>query len=392
MCVSAQVSNLCNPVDAMTTEIQLTRIEEFIKQMMPWAHGHQVKAMAKFVFAIIEKQTGNQAELARRQGNQEAAVKQLSRLLHNPRLKPKNFAKWLCLQVLANQVPRTGRVRLTIDWTSEDDQHLLVISLVVGRRALPIFWRAYSQKVLKGRMKRYERAVIKSAFKLIFRFIKPQRILLTADRGFPDDGLFALLDELKINFVIRAKGSVKVLCGGQWSKLNQFGFAGNSRRRNLGQLYYCERSPRRFWITMSRARNKKGKLETWYLVSNLNLRAKPMAREYGHRFCCEEGFRDAKWYLGFAESRVAEIDAWSRLFALFAIALLVLTVLGTSLLIRGGPKAAQLLRRVASRRSDRCELGLIAAMIALVQQDHSLLAALSPLTKLNLEATLSNVS
>lgn len=117
-----------------------------------------------------------------------------------------------------------------------------------------------------------------------------------------------------------------------------------------------------------------------------------MAKEYGHRFCCEEGFRDAKWYLGFAESRVEKIDAWSRLFALFAIALLVLTVLGTRLLIRSGERAALLLRRVASRRSDRCELSLIAAVISLVQQDYSLLEALSPLTKLNLKATLSNVS
>jgi len=124
----------------MTTEILPTRVEEFIKQMMPWAHGHQIKAITKFVLAIIDKQTGNQAGLARTQGNQEAATKQLSRLIHNPRLKPKDFTKWLCLQVLANQVPRSGRVRLTIDWTSEDDQHLLVISLLVGRRALPIFF------------------------------------------------------------------------------------------------------------------------------------------------------------------------------------------------------------------------------------------------------------
>src|SRR6266540_653926 len=105
MRVSAQVSNLCNPVGVMTTEILPTRVEEFIKQIMPWAHGHQIKAITKFVLAIIDKQTGNQ----------EAAAKQLSRLIHNPRLKPKDFTKWLCLQVLANQVPRSGRVRLTID-------------------------------------------------------------------------------------------------------------------------------------------------------------------------------------------------------------------------------------------------------------------------------------
>ena len=376
----------------MTTEIQPTRVAEFIKQMMPWAHGHQLKAITRFVLAIIDKQTGCQAELARTQGNQEAAVKQLSRLIHNPRLKPKDFAKWLCLQVLDQQVPRSGKVRLTIDWTTEDDQHLLVISLVVGRRALPIFWRAYSQSALKGRMKRYELAVIKSAFKLIFQYVKPGCVRLSADRGFPDDDLFSLLDELKIDFIIRVKGSVKVFHRGEWVKLNAIRFEGNSRRRNLGRLYYCEKSPRQLWITMSRARNKKGKLETWYLVSNLKLRAEPMAREYGFRFCCEEGFRDAKWYLGFAESRVKEVEAWSRLFALFAIALLVLTTLGMALLIRGDLEAKQLLRRVASRRKGRCELSLVSAMIALVQNDRSLFAALSPQTKLNLEATLSNVS
>jgi Transposase DDE domain len=376
----------------MSTEIQPTRIKEFIKQMMPWAHGHQIKAITKFVLAIIEKQTGCQAELARTQGNQEAAAKQLSRLIHNPRLKPEDFAKWLCLQVLANQVPRSGRVRLVIDWTSEDDQHLLVISLIVGRRALPIFWRAYSQSALKGRMKRYELAVIKRAFKLIFQYVKPSRIRLSADRGFPDDDLFALLDELNIDYIIRVTGSVKVLYRERWVKLNTIRFEGNARRRSLGRLYYCEKSPRQFWITMSRARNKKGKLETWYLVSNLRLRAEPMAKEYGFRFCCEEGFRDAKWYLGFAESRVKEIEAWSRLFALFAIALLVLTTLGMALLIRGGSEATQLMRRVASRRRGRCELSLVAAIIAIVQQDRSMFAALSPQTKFNLEATLSNVS
>jgi len=69
MRVSAQVSNLRNPVGVMSTQILSTRVEEFIKQMTPWAHGHQIKAITKFVLAIIEKQTGCQAELARTQVN-----------------------------------------------------------------------------------------------------------------------------------------------------------------------------------------------------------------------------------------------------------------------------------------------------------------------------------
>jgi hypothetical protein len=375
----------------MTTDSLPTRLEDYIRELLPWAHGHQLKAITPFVAAIIDQQTGCQAALARTQGNQEAAVKRLSRLLHNERLKPNDFAEWLCRQAL-RQVPRTGRVRFTLDWTSEGPQHLLVVSLVVGRRALPIFWRAYDQTVLKGRMKRYELAVIKRAFTLIFQSVAPHRVRLTADRGFADADLFAVLEVLGIRYIIRVQGSVKVELDGQWRKLNCMRFVGNSRRRNLGRVAYRESSPHRVWLTMSRARDKKGHWGIWYLVSNRPLRAQQMATEYGHRFCCEEGFRDAKWYLGFAQARIQEIRAWARLFALFAIALLALTSLGMRLLLRGGPQARRLLRRVASRRRDRCELGLIAAVIALVQQDRGLFRALSARTKLNLEATLSNVS
>ena len=75
----------------MTTESLPTRLADYIKELLPWAHGHQRKAITTFVAAIIDQQTGCQAALARTQGNQEAAVKRLSRLLHNERLKPKDF-------------------------------------------------------------------------------------------------------------------------------------------------------------------------------------------------------------------------------------------------------------------------------------------------------------
>jgi hypothetical protein len=48
----------------MTTEIQPTRLEDYIKELLPGAHGHQIKAIATFVATIIAKQTGCQAELA----------------------------------------------------------------------------------------------------------------------------------------------------------------------------------------------------------------------------------------------------------------------------------------------------------------------------------------
>src|SRR5215510_560663 len=196
-----------------------TRLRDYIAFLLPWAHGHQLKAISDFVAAIIEQQTACQAQLARSFGNQEAAVKRLSRLLHNERLDPRLLADAVLLQAL-HQLPTHGKVRLAIDWTIEADQHLLVVSLIVGRRAVPIYWRAYNAAVLKGRMKRYEAAVIRRAVTRVIRKVGRRRVRVTADRGFADVELFTLLSNLRIAFVIRVKKSTKVCIAGAWRPLN----------------------------------------------------------------------------------------------------------------------------------------------------------------------------
>src|SRR5262249_11415922 len=141
----------------------LTRVHDYLKEALPWAHSHQLNALTTFVLAIFEQQTGCQAELARTQGKQEAACKRLSRLIHNERLSPKWLAEGVAHQALS-QVPPFGKVRLTMDWTSEGSQHLLTVSLVIGIRAVPIYVRAYHQKWLKGRTHLYHTAWSVRAF------------------------------------------------------------------------------------------------------------------------------------------------------------------------------------------------------------------------------------
>jgi hypothetical protein len=89
----------------------------------------------------MAQHTGCQAQLARSFGHQEAATKRVSRLLHNERLEPRHWADAVLLHALV-QLPAHGPVRLAIDWTIEGHQPLLVVSLIVGRRAVPISWRA----------------------------------------------------------------------------------------------------------------------------------------------------------------------------------------------------------------------------------------------------------
>lgn len=370
---------------------ETTRLKDYIANVLPWAHGHQLKGITTFVAAILEKQTGNQAELARGLGNQEAAVKRLSRLLHNERLAPHRLADAVLAQAL-RQLPPRGKVRLALDWTIEGQQHLLVVSLVTGGRAVPIYWRAYDAEVLKGRLRRYEMAVIRRVVTRVQGELGRRRLIVTADRGFADVALVEVLAALSVEFIIRVKGSTKVCFQGQWRHLATLSFVGNARQRNLGRLAYCESAPHRLWVTMSRARDAKGQWEIWYLISNRPRRAQATAAEYARRFGCEEGFRDAKWELGFAQARIKDIHAWSRLFALFALALLVVVSLAVKLLGPGGPGAVALLRRIASRRRGRWELSIVSAMVRLLHEDTGLFAHLSPYIKFNLETRLVYVS
>jgi len=374
------------PQDSWTT-----RLKDYIAKVLPGAPGHQLKGITTFVDALIEKQTGNQAELARGLGNQEAAVKRLSRLLHNERLAPHRLADAVVAQAL-RQLPPTGKVRLALDWTIEGSQHLLVGSLVTGGRAVPIYWRAYDAEVLKGRMRRYERTIIRRVITRVRAVIGCRRLIVTADRGFADVVLVDVLTALGVAFIIRVKGSTKVWFRRQWRNLHTLGFVGNARQRNLGCLAYCERAPHRLWVTMSRARDAKGQWELWYLISNRARRAQATAAEYARRFGCEQGFRDTKWELGFAQARITDIHAWSRLFALFALAVLVVVSLAVQLLLSGGPDAVALLRRVASRRRGRWDLSLVSAMVRLLHEDKNLFTHLSSHIQFNLETRLVYVS
>jgi hypothetical protein len=368
-------------------------IEKYIAKVIPWAHGHQIKGISEYVRAILERQTGIQAELVRGIGKQEAALKRLTRLNHNERIDPHKLAEGVMEQAL-QQLPKKGKVRLAIDWTIEGDQYLLVVSLVIGRRAAPLYWRAYQVSVLKGRMKVYELAVIKRVLAHIRKHIgrRKLKVTVTADRGFVDVDLCNVLEDFGVEYILRAKASTKLLLKGEWLQFQNLSFTTNSKRPNLGKISYCASSPHRVYASLSRVKNEKGQWEVWYLISNRPLSASQMADEYARRFGCEKGFRDAKWLLGFSKARIKDTKAWSRFFALFALAMLILLSLAVKVLLKDHSKAKSLLRRITSRRKNRCELSILNAMLKLLQQLPDLLRFLDPNTKLDLEATLPYVS
>jgi hypothetical protein len=369
----------------MTQHSLTTRLGEYIRLVLPDAHGHQQKAVCDFVRALVMVQSCCQAALARFFDNFEAASKRLSRLLHNSRLETEELALAHASAFVA-QLPGAGALRLSVDWTTEDTQHLLIASVRVGGRAVPLYWRAYCDAQLKERMTRYEREFVGRLFDQVLQGLARRRFVLTADRWFADVDLLDLLNDLGVSYVIRTKSSYKVLVEGQWRRLDSLPWRRNQRRRAWGRVWYTQTDPRRLFLVQSRARDEKGHWEVWHLLSNRNLSAVGMSREYALRFTCEEGFRDSKRLHGFAQARITCIEAWARMFMLVAVALLMLTQMGCALLERADH--AELLLRVRSRRRARSELSLVRSIVELLAQDESLWHLLDHRNRLNLEASL----
>jgi Transposase DDE domain len=369
----------------MTQRLQPTRLEHYINTLMPETHSHQRKAFGDFVTALLVVRTCCQATLARYFPNFEAASRRLTRWLHNPRIEPQAQAQ-AHAQAVVRQLPLTGSVRIAVDWTTEDHQHLLVASVIVGRRAVPLYWEAYTTAERKGRQRAVEQAFLRQIVEHELATVDRERLLLTADRGFGDGRLLTELARLQVPFVLRLSANVTVCLDQQWQKLGSLQMRHTTRRRALGRLWCLRTNPQRCWVTQARARNKKGRWEYWHLVSNRPLSAFSMAYEYARRFGCEEGFRDAKRTLGFAAARIVQIEAWARMFALVAAALLILTQWGTHLLTH--PQRQQWLRHVHSRRRTRSELSVITAVCHLLDQGITLWPLLTPHAKLNLEAAL----
>ena len=178
------------------------------------------------------------------------------------------------------------------------------------------------------------------------------------------------------------KAGPQVDCQGQWRTWGPWRLRGKARHRRLGALPSGESGPQRLWVSKSRARDATGNWGLGPGVSHRSEAATAAVNAYRRRLGCAEGCRAATWGRGLAKARMAQIKAWSRLFALCAMALLVMTSLGSTLLLTQGQRAKALLRRVGSRRRGRGALGLVSAMGSLLQQDKTLDGDLCPHVKL----------
>ena len=235
---------------------------------------------------------------------------------------------------------RTSRLFVLLDWTDLGNGfEVLKATVSYGGRSQPIAW-VTTRKGYYGR----SRNLFESNFCRLLKTLVPPgvELVIVADRGFARVTLFRALKKAGIWYIIRVRRDVHLVHGRGRGRLED-------RRIQLGQTrdlenaLYTDRSPIevRCVITWGKSTNGKQPRAPWYLVTNLrseDVSAVEVVDSYKKRMRIEHAFRDEKsMRFGFQLRSVhlTTTDRYDRLFAIAAVAMLLLVMLGAYVEKRG---------------------------------------------------------
>lgn len=245
-----------------------------------------------------------------------------------------------------------GHLLLVIDRTEWKGRNLFVASLVLGKRALPVYW------VLLDKQGSSNLAEQKKFLKPLLKLLKPYPVVILGDREFQSVQLAAWLDERGIAFIFRQRKSTRIQLAGttNYQPLNSLKIKPGSKQffcdvyhtqtHKLGAFNLATR-----WKRPYRGQKMKN---PWYLLTNLDSLEKTL-RFYEARFGIEAMFKDCKTGgYNIEKTKVSE-SRFLALVLLIAIAYSVTTIRGQQMNIM--PRRTYICRlkealRATERHSD----------------------------------------
>lgn len=257
----------------------------------------------------------------------KSAIKQVDRLLSNAGVVPWDlFASWV-----REAVGVRREIVVAMDWTDfdPDNQSTLALHLVTRHgRATPLLWLTVDKDELKNQRNDFEDLCLSRLKALL-----PEGVSVTilADRGFGDVKLFAFLESLGFQYVIRFRGNIHVTAADGETRLAADWVGKGGRAHKLRDA------------EISAARHKVGAVvgvkaaamkEAWHLAaSDGSLSASQITTLYSKRWTIEPSFRDSKdlrFGMGMSALRIDDPQRRDRLLLLNAFAILLLTILGAA--------------------------------------------------------------
>lgn len=139
----------------------------------------------------------------------KSVIKQVDRLLSNAGIVPWDlFGSWV-----REVVGQRSEIVVTMDWTDfdADNQSTLALHLVTQHgRATPLLWLSVDKDELKDQRNDFEDLCLRRLKELLPDGV---RATILADRGFGDVKLFAYLEALGFQYVVRFSRQRQRQCG-----------------------------------------------------------------------------------------------------------------------------------------------------------------------------------
>lgn len=254
-------------------------------------------------------------------------VKQVDRMLSNQGINVWSLlAQWVPF-VLAQR----SEALVTLDWTDFDDdgQTTLVASLVARHgRTTPLVWHTVEKAALKGNRNDIEDFVLRRLREVVPESV---RVILLADRGFGDQKFYALLEQMKFDYVVRFRQCIQVTAPTGEKKNAEEWVPSSGRAAHLAGAKVTQEEA---CVGAVVCVKKKGMKEAWCLATSLReATAAYVVDLYAKRFRTEETFRDMKdlrFGMGLSWVRVRSVERRDRLLLVSALAMALLTLLGTA--------------------------------------------------------------
>jgi hypothetical protein len=253
------------------------------------------------------------------------AIKQVDRLLSNEGINVwDSFARWV-----PHQIGERQEILVAMDWTNfdHDDQATLVLSLVTGHgRAAALLWLSVWKEELKDQRNDYEDACLLRLSELV----PPGcRVTILADRGFGDQKLFAYLDKLGFDYVIRFRRNIHVTNADGLTRPAAAWVGSGGRARKVRNARVTAKGQQVGAVICVHA---KGMKEPWCLATSLReAMAATLVNHYAKRWTIEPQFRDTKdlqFGMGLSATRISDPMRRDRLLLISAFATALLTLLG----------------------------------------------------------------
>jgi hypothetical protein len=296
-------------------------------------HAERVLSLAGATIGVIESASlavamiGQGLALARGRLTKHA-VKQVDRLLSNPGID----VDALLVRWVPYVVGSRSSITVAMDWTDfdADGQATIMLSLLCRHgRATPLVWLTVETTTLKDRRNAYEDQVLMRLAEVLPAGV---RVRIVADRGFGDQKLYRMLtEELKFDFVIRFRGNIKVTASdGEARPAAEWVGAGGRARVLRGAKVTAAGCPVATVVCVQ-AKDMK---QPWCLAANTAAEpARALVNLYAKRWGIEGAFRDSKdlrFGMGMGAMHVSTPDRRDRLWLINALAVVLLTLLGTA--------------------------------------------------------------